>query len=49
MAMLTELLLFTRMRKKYWVWPIFLLMAVFGVPIGLAQGSAFGPYIYSTF
>lgn len=49
MAMLRELWAFMRARKKYWLWPIFVMMALLGVLIVLAQGSAIAPFIYTLF
>jgi len=49
MEMMKELWAFMRVRKKYWLWPIFLVMAVLGVLIVLAQGSAVAPFIYTLF
>jgi hypothetical protein len=49
MGMLKELWMFLRMRKKYWLWPIFAMMALLGVLIVLAQGSAVAPFIYTLF
>ena len=49
MDMLKELWAFLRLRKKYWLWPIFLMMALLGVLIVLAQGSAVAPFIYTLF
>lgn len=49
MEMLKELWMFLRIRKKYWLWPIFLMMAFLGVLIVLAQGSAVAPFIYTLF
>jgi hypothetical protein len=49
MAMLKELWAFLRARKKYWLWPIFVMMALLGVLIVLAQGSAVAPFIYTLF
>lgn len=49
MAFLKELLAFLRVRKKYWLWPIVLVMAVLGGLIVLAQGSAVAPFIYTMF
>ncbi len=49
MEMLKELWLFLRVRKKYWLWPIFVMMALLGVLIVLAQGSAVAPFIYTLF
>ena len=49
MEMIKELWAFLRMRKKYWLWPIFVTMALLGVLIVLAQGSAVAPFIYTLF
>ncbi len=49
MAFIKELWAFMRARKKYWLWPIFLVMALLGVLIVLAQGSAVAPFIYTLF
>jgi len=38
-----------RARKKYWLWPIFIMMALLGALIVLAQGSAIAPFIYTLF
>ena len=47
--MLKELWAFLRARKKFWLWPIFLMMALLGLLIVLAQGSAIAPFIYTLF
>lgn len=49
MEMLKELWAFMRARKKYWLWPIFLMMVLLGALIVLAQGSAVAPFIYTLF
>jgi hypothetical protein len=49
MEMLKELWGFMRTRKKYWLWPIFIMMALLGALIVLAQGSAVAPFIYTLF
>jgi len=49
MSMIIELWAFMRARKKYWMWPIFVMMAMLGVLIVLAQGSAVAPFIYTLF
>jgi hypothetical protein len=40
---------FLRVRKKYWLVPIFFMMLIFGVLIVLTQGSAVAPFIYTLF
>jgi len=49
MSFIKELWAFMRSRKKYWLWPIVLVMALLGVLIVLAQGSAVAPFIYTLF
>jgi hypothetical protein len=49
MEMIKELYAFLRIRKKYWLWPIFVVMALLGVLIVLAHGSAVAPFIYTLF
>jgi Family of unknown function (DUF5989) len=48
-SILAELWSFLRVRKKYWLAPIVLLLLVFGGLIILAQGSAVAPFIYTLF
>tara|TARA_B110000014_G_C19502451_1_gene271316 strand:+ start:165 stop:317 length:153 start_codon:yes stop_codon:yes gene_type:complete len=40
---------FLRERKKYWLYPIIILLALFGGLIVLSQGSAVAPFIYTIF
>lgn len=49
MEMMKELWAFLRARKKFWLWPIMFMMALLGVLIVLAQGSAIAPFIYTLF
>ncbi len=49
MYIFKELWLFMRVRKKYWLLPIFIMMALFGGLIVLTQGSAVAPFIYTIF
>lgn len=49
MSMIMELWAFLRARKKFWLWPIFIVMALLGFLIVLAQGSAVAPFIYTLF
>ncbi len=46
---LRELWLFMRVRKKYWLLPVLIMLAVFGALIVLTQGSAVAPFIYTLF
>lgn len=49
MSFIKELWMFMRVRKKFWLLPILLMMAVFGGLIVLTQGSAVAPFIYTIF
>jgi hypothetical protein len=49
MEMVKEMWAFLRIRKKYWLWPIFVMLALLGALIVLAQGSAVAPFIYTLF
>lgn len=49
MSFLAELWAFLRVRKKYWLVPVFVMMAMFGGLIVLSQGSAVAPFIYTIF
>jgi hypothetical protein len=46
---LAELWRFMRVRKKFWLLPIILMMVVFGGLVLLSQGSAVAPFIYTLF
>lgn len=49
MSLIAELWRFIRVRKKYWLVPIFIVMALFGGLIVLTQGTAVAPFIYTLF
>jgi hypothetical protein len=49
MEFLQELWLFMGARKKYWLLPLLLVMAVFGALVVLTHGSAVAPFIYTLF
>ncbi len=49
MSFIIELWQFLRIRKKFWLMPIILMMAIFGGLVILAQGSAVAPFIYTIF
>ena len=48
-SFLRELWLFMRVRKKYWLLPVLIMLAVFGALIVLTQSSAVAPFIYTLF
>lgn len=49
MAFLKEFWRFLRIRKKYWLLPILIVMLVLGGLLVLVQGSAVAPFIYTLF
>jgi hypothetical protein len=48
-AIITELWHFLKVRKKFWLFPVFLVLGLFGAIIVLSQGSAAAPFIYTLF
>jgi len=44
-----ELWEFMKVRKKFWLLPILLMMGIFGGLIVLTKGSAIAPFIYTIF
>jgi drug/metabolite transporter superfamily protein YnfA len=46
---LREIWAFLRERKKWWLGPIIIVLALFGGLLVLAQGSAVAPFIYTIF
>jgi len=49
MSFLIEFFRFVRTRKKYWLIPVLLTMALFGGLVVLTEGSAVAPFIYTLF
>ncbi len=49
LSFLIEFWRFLRVRKKYWLLPIMIMMFVFGGLLILAQGTAVAPFIYTIF
>jgi hypothetical protein len=48
-SFLQEFWAFLRVRKKYWLLPVIITMAIFGGLIVLTQGTAVAPFIYTLF
>jgi hypothetical protein len=44
-----ELLTFLKVRRKWWLLPIILVMLLVGMLMVLAQGSVLAPFIYTVF
>jgi hypothetical protein len=49
MSTLKELYMFLIQEKKYWLWPLVIILLLLGSLIILAEGSALAPFIYSIF
>src|SRR6516225_3823131 len=49
MSFVLELWAFMRVRKKFWLLPIMVMIAVFGGLVVLSQGSVIAPFIYTLF
>lgn len=44
-----ELWVYLRTRKKYWLVPVLVVLALFGGLVVVTQGSAVAPFIYTLF
>jgi hypothetical protein len=49
LSILSELWDFLKVRKKWWLAPILILLLILGGLIILTQGSALAPFIYAIF
>ncbi len=49
MSFIIEFWKFLRVRKKFWLLPIIIVLIMFGGIIILSQGSAMAPFIYAIF
>lgn len=49
LELMKDLCGFMRVRKKFWLAPIIVVMVLLGALIVLAQGSAVAPFIYTLF
>lgn len=47
--LLKDLWAFLRVRKKFWLVPIVLVLVLLGALLVLGQGSAIAPFIYTIF
>jgi hypothetical protein len=48
-AMLKEFWAFLRVRKKWWLAPIIIVLALFSTLIVFTQGSTLAPFVYTIF
>jgi hypothetical protein len=49
MSFIKEFWAFLKVRKKFWLLPVLIIICVFGGLLVLAQGSAVAPFIYTLF
>jgi len=49
MSFFIEFLEFLKERKKYWLFPIIIVLVLFGALIILSEGSVIAPFIYTIF
>ena len=49
MSTIIELVKFLISSKKFWLFPVMIVVLVFGMLIVLTQGSAIAPFIYTLF
>jgi hypothetical protein len=49
MSFLAEFWSFLKVRKKFWLFPMLIMLVLFGGLIVLAQGSAIAPFVYTLF
>jgi hypothetical protein len=49
MSFLRELYAFMRVRKKYWLAPILVMMMLLGGLLVFTKGSAVAPFVYTLF
>jgi hypothetical protein len=49
MEFVSELWRFMRIRKKFWLMPILVMMVLFGGLVVLTKGSVIAPFIYTLF
>jgi len=49
MSFLAEFWSFLRVRKKFWLLPLLLVMVIFGALLVMAESTALAPFIYTLF
>jgi hypothetical protein len=49
LSFIREFWAFMRIRKKYWLLPVLIMMVLLGGLVVLTQGSAIAPFIYTIF
>jgi hypothetical protein len=49
MELLKDLLSFLGERKKFWLWPMVMILLLVGLLVVMTGGSAIAPFIYTLF
>jgi len=49
MEVLLEFFRFLKQRKRYWLWPLCIVLVLLATFLVIDQGSALAPFIYSLF
>ena len=49
LSLISEILEFLKVRKKWWLAPIIIFLVLFGALIVLTEGTAVAPFIYTLF
>ena len=49
MDILGEFLIFMLARRKFWLWPVMLMLLLVGTLLALSYGSPIAPFIYTIF
>ena len=49
MEFLKDLWSFLKVRKKFWLLPLIIILMLFGVILMISSGSAIAPFIYTLF
>ena len=49
MEVLLEFFKFLKQRKRYWLWPLCIVLVLLATFLVIAQGSELAPFIYSLF
>ena len=49
LSLLGELWLFLKMRKRWWLGPILIVLILLGLVVVFAESSALAPFIYAIF
>jgi len=49
MSLFVDIVRFLAKRKKFWLWPLMLVVLLIGGLVVVTQGSAVAPFIYTLF